>query len=110
MSVGKIATTSLVLTTVPVLTVTVTETTAADTGTMNTVAIPTTLKTQTKPATTSGVKSEASAETTAAATIVPRFKRPAGSFLDFLDGSKSVDKIGSKGSKPTLGGPFNTRR
>lgn len=108
-SVGKVAITSLVLTTVPVVTVTLTETAAAETGTMNTVAVPTTLETQTKPAATSEVKPEASSEPTANATIVPRFKRPAGSFLDFLDGSKSVGKIGTKGPKPTLGGPFNNR-
>lgn len=104
----------MVLTTVPVLTVTVTETAASETGTMNTVAVPTTLETQTKPATTSETQSEfrskSSSETTAAATIVPRFKRPAGSFLDFLDGPKSVGKIGTKGPKPTLGGPFNNSR
>lgn len=113
-SVDKVQTTSLVLTTVPVLTVTVTETDATETGTMNTVAVPTTLETKTKPATTSEVKSEVSSEapsgTTAAATIVPRFKRPAGSFLDFLDGSKSVAKIGTKGPKPSLGSPFNNNR
>lgn len=113
-TIGKLATTSVILTTVPVLTVTVTETAAAETGTMNTIAVPTTLETQTKPVTNSEtqseVKSEASAETTAAATIVPRFKRPAGSFLDFLDGPKSVGKTGNKGPKPTLGGPFNNDR
>lgn len=112
-SVGEVPTTSLVLTTVPVLTVTVTETAAAETGTVNTVAVPTTLETQTKSATTSEVNSEVSSETsaeaTAAATIVPRFKRPAGSFLDFFDGPKPVGKIGTKGPKPILGGPFNTR-
>lgn len=110
---GPVAVTSVIRTTIPVLTVTVTESDAATSSAAATAtAIPTTMITETRPAASSESKSSSTSLTTeAAATIVPRFKRPAGSFFDSLRNPKVVSAIGTKGlAKPTLGAVFGDRQ
>ena len=106
-SSGAVVITSVFRTTIPVMTVTVTESEESPSDAPATAStFPTTLVTETKPSTSIDLPKTIAP----VVNIVPRFKRPKGSFFDELRKPKVVGASGTnRPTKPTLGAVFNDR-